>query len=137
MQSSNHAHVINLSQYELSTIEKDVLCKGIDFGVPPRVNEAAVRAEFELLYNKLIFAQPVATTLADTCRIDLAEIAKRYSCAVPDTREFYLQREHLKAPRDLCKNPDIVITRPDKGRAVVVLSKQQYLDKMGSFLADE
>ena len=45
-------------------------------------------------------------------------------------KEFSLRREHRKALRDLKTQKDLVITRPDKGRATVILTKDAYISKM-------
>ena len=47
-----------------------------------------------------------------------------------------LSREHLKARRELVKNNAVIITRPDKGRATVILTREEYLSKMAVILDD-
>ena len=47
-----------------------------------------------------------------------------------------LSREHLKARRELVKNNAVIITRPDKGRATVILTREKYLFKMAVILDD-
>ena len=71
------------------------------------------------------------------CRTSLAEIATRMATSKPDTKDFLLGREHLRALRDLERNENIVITKPDKGRAVVILSKTDYCAKMATILEDQ
>ena len=48
-----YSNIINLANVELTTIEKEVLCHGVDFGVPPRISEREILAEFELLQNNV------------------------------------------------------------------------------------
>ncbi|CAF5085982.1 unnamed protein product, partial [Rotaria magnacalcarata] len=38
--------------------------------------------------------------------------------------------------RSLAKNKDIIITRPDKGRGVVVMDRSDYMQKMNAILDD-
>ena len=45
-------------------------------------------------------------------------------------------REQHKALQELSKNTDIIITVPDKGSGVVILNKQDYVDKMENILSD-
>ena len=72
----------------------------------------------------------------DFCRTSLAQIATRISTSKPDEREFLLGREHIKALRELKRNTEIIITKPDKGRAVVILSKADHCAKMATILDD-
>ena len=60
---------------KLSTLEKEVLCRGVDFGVPPRINEPEILAEFELLQQRVIQFTPVSETAAGRSRFDLAAVA--------------------------------------------------------------
>jgi len=114
-----------------------VLCRGFDYGVPRNPHEPAVRADFELFYRRLKKFTLAPQADADACRISLANTAKKYATSKPDTTGFNLSREHMKALRDLRRNDEIVITKPDKGRAIVVLSKDQYAQKMEAILTDE
>lgn len=42
----------------------------------------------------------------------------------------------MKALRELRQRQDIVISRPDKGRAAVILNRSDYVNKMMSILND-
>ena len=87
---------------------------GVDFGVPPKVIEPQVLAEFELLQRQTASFSPVSESAAERCRLELAATAREFSTTKPDLRAFSLRRGHLKVMRELRTNPDIVITRPDK-----------------------
>ena len=41
-----------------------------------------------------------------------------------------MKAEHMKAIKELKNNKGIVITRPDKGNGVAILSREDYLAKM-------
>ena len=44
-----HSTIINLSDLELTDIQKDVLFRGLNFGIPPaKLSREAVIAEFEM-----------------------------------------------------------------------------------------
>ena len=47
-QRVQHDTIVNLSSVELTETEKDVLCQGLKFGVPPRLRKELILAEFEL-----------------------------------------------------------------------------------------
>ena len=118
-------------------IEKDLLCRGIDYGVPPTSLKPEVTLmEFELLYNKLSEFRPCSDTQKSLCAAKLRSIAEEHATQQPDRKSFSLSREHLKALRDLRARKDIIITRPDKGRATVIITKEQYHTKMATILDD-
>ena len=52
----DHSSIINLSDVELSDLEKDILCRGLNFGVlPPRTATSfeTIAAEFEFCWQQL------------------------------------------------------------------------------------
>ena len=134
--SLSHDTIINLSDKELTDIEKDVLSRGVDFGIPWRPRKEEVLAEFEMFYRKLVQFSPQSMDAAVQCRSSLETIAHEYANKDSDTRAFSLDREHLKALKELRRNEDIVISRPDKGRATVVLNRSDYVLKMKVILQD-
>ena len=121
---------------ELTNIQKDILCRGPHFGVPQRVRGETVLCEFELLYRNLLEFSPQSKDAATQCRSSLESLAHEYANKDNDTRSFSLGREHMKALRDLRRNHELVISRPDKGRATVVMNRKDYVSKMMSILID-
>ena len=71
------------------------------------------------------------------CRTGLQYLSTKAVSFKPDHSSFSLSKEHLKSLTELKRNKDIVITRPDKGRVTVILSKREYLEKMDHVLGDE
>ena len=67
----------------------------------------------------------------------MASIAENYANARIDWTGFPLSKEELAVIRELRRNENVVISRPDKGNGVVVLNKADYLKKMEAILADE
>ena len=130
-------NIINLSDVVLSTLEKEVLCRGVDFGVPSRISEAEVLAEFELLQHQLSQFTPVSRAAADRSKCELAAVAREFAGVRPDLRKFSLTHEHRKVLKDLRSNKDLIITKPDKGRATVLMANQQYINKMMTILDDK
>ena len=135
--TNNYETIINLANVELTTLQKEVLCRGVDFGVLPRKrDEAEVLAEFELLQRQTATLEPVSKEAAERSRCELAALAREFAAMKPDARNFSLRREHRNALFELRNNQDLVITRPDKGRATVILTKDSYLEKMMEILND-
>ena len=54
-----------------------------------------------------------------------------------DKTGYPLRREHFEAIRELKRNHDLIITRPDKGNSVVILRRSDYVDKMHKILSQE
>ena len=48
-----------------------------------------------------------------------------------------MHKEHFQAIKSLRSNEQILITKPDKGSGVVILSKSDYIQKMGNILNDK
>ena len=134
--TSNYDSIINLAGVELSTIQKEVLCRGVDFGFPPRVSQPEILAEFELLQRQTVSFAPVSKEAAERSRCDLAAIAQEVADTKPNLRKFSLHHEHRKALREL-RNENLVIVRPDKGRATVILTRDEYVQKMLTILQDQ
>ena len=61
-------------------------------------------------------------------------VAREFAASKPDTREFSLDREHRKVLRELRMDKRLVITKRDKGRATVILTKDMYVEKMTNIL---
>ena len=84
-------------------------------------------------FNKL---QPVTQSAAERSRGELAAIAHEYANTKPDVRSFSLKREHRNVLKDLRNDENLVIIRPDKGRATVIMKREDYIRKMTDILGD-
>ena len=131
-----HSHIVNLAGIDLTDIQKDVLCRGLDFGIPPRVDKLEVFAEFELCWRQLEDL-PTSEDKHAECKTTLASLAHKFANTKVDRTGFPLRNEHLKVIGDLRKNSDIVVTRPDKGKGVVLLNRGDYVEKMQSILSQQ
>ena len=65
----------------------------------------------------------------------MSGLAHRYANSSCDKNGFSLDREHLAALRDLRRNENIVISKPDKCNGVVILDKDDYVEKMADILS--
>lgn len=64
----------------------------------------------------------------------LNDLAHCYDTTSISHSEFKWRREHYYVINSLCHNESFVITKPDKGSGVVVLSHSDYADKMVTIL---
>ena len=108
----------------------------MDFGIPPKISEPDVLAEFELLLREASRLRPVSQEAAVRSKCELEAVAREFAASKPDMREFSLDREHRKVLRELRMDKRLVITKPDKGRATVILTKDMYVEKMANILND-
>ena len=132
----DHSTIVNLAGVELSETEKDVLCRGLNFGVLPKLSREEIEAEFELCWQQLDRKVPNSQEAKLQCKATLADLSQKYAGSKADRTDFPLDTDHLKALNGLKKRHDIIITRPDKGNGVVVLDRSDYLEKMEMILSD-
>ena len=63
----------------------------------------------------------------------LCDLAYGYCGATNDLSDLYLQRECMTAVKNLRRNPEIHICKPDKGSGVVILNQVDYLNKNAGY----
>jgi hypothetical protein len=126
-------HITNLSSHSLSDIEKQALCRGLNFCIPHNKPQAVVDAEFENFYQQLQSLQAPDVGLTKF-KADLVSLSKSFSQKF--RHESPLTKCHSEALSSLRSNDDLVICRPDKGNAIVLLDRCDYVQKMSLVLAD-
>ena len=97
----------------------------------------AARGWVSTKLQQLCNHQSVSEESLMNCRTELQYLSTKAVSWKPDHSSFSLSKEHLKSLTELKRNKDIIITRPDKGRATVILGKRDYLEKMDHVLGDE
>ena len=127
--------VFNYSDYVLSKREEFVLSLGLDFCLP----------NFKPTFNKFylpienLFTRLKALKLPSDLSVlqnDLQTIAqKTYQKSNQNWLPFFHKSDY-ELLKNLSKNPDVVIAKPDKGRGTVILNKTDYLRKMDDILKD-
>ena len=120
---------------ELTEVEKDVLCRGLKYGIPPRLEKEKIQAEFELCWQQLQRSKSTSKLKEDVCKASLSDLGKQYSNSKIDRLNYPLKKEHLKTIGKLKRRKDIVITKPDKGNGVVLLRREDYVRKMEEILS--
>ena len=74
--TNNYNTLLNLANVELNTLQKEVLCRGVDFGIVPRISEPNILAEFELLQRQASRFVPISKADAERSRYELAAVAQ-------------------------------------------------------------
>ena len=128
--------IFNYSNCVLSKREF-LLSFGTDFCLPNfRPNFSKFFLPFELLFNT-VSQLPLHTKL-ESARQTIQSIAhKAYSkCKVVSWFPFF-RKEDFDILKKLSGNSDIIVCRPDKGKGVVIMNREDYLDKMNMILSDQ
>ena len=131
------SNVLNLSSYELSSNELFALKHGLKFSIPPQgISRVKVFSEFESLAGQLHHHKPKSKEQLERLHAKLYDLAHGF-CGTPiDLGDFRMRKECYNAYKLLGSNPNIVITKPDKGSGIVVLDRNDYISKMMLVLSD-
>ncbi len=130
--------VYNLSHRELTEVDTCVLEKGLKFGIRnKKINQFEILARFEELAQSLNNEEMVEE--ADELRANLNTKSAFFKELQKLSSEFFLlckqsvdnlPKEELDALIELAKDKKIVISKADKGAAVVVQNIDDYREKM-------
>ena len=131
--------IFNLSDRVLTVREKFLLSFGLDFGLPIyRPNFYSHFLPFESLakrlkdipcYNNVPFSA-VTSIIKDTALSIYNHTKKKLNHASIFNTEDY------KILKNLGNDSSITVSRPDKGRGVVILNRTDYVTKMNHILSD-
>ena len=131
-------NIVNLSDYKLSDTEQFVLSHGLSFCLPPSsVKREETLADFEVLYAQLKHHKPRSEEQLAALKSRLSDLAHAYCGSPIDLGDFLMTKECFQAIKSLRTNEEILITKPDKGAGVVILSKKSYIEKMMAILSDK
>ena len=128
--------VVNISSYNLSEEELDILKFGLTFAIkPPLLRKSQIFTTFELLHQDLK-RHLVDKNKAKEVRSEIQHLATTY---VNSFKPSLKDLKKLKILKKLKKNKDIIILRPDKGNGVVVhvFDKLAYNNAISDLLSDD
>ena len=123
----------------LTEAEKTVLARGLRFCLPPKdVDKYDVKCSFELFYRDLVKLNvPLTSENQDRLRNQLKNISYNYIYSYDFSKQKnILSKDEWKALNDLRSDDSIIITKPDKGNGIVIVSRLDYLNKMKQLLSD-
>ena len=124
----------------MTETEKSVLAHGLQFRLPLKdVDKYAVKCSFELLYRDLIKLDLPLTDNKnhDQLKTKLKNISYSYIYSYDFSKQKnILSKDEWKALIDLRNDDSIIITKPDKGNGVVIISRLDYLNKMKHLICD-
>ena len=123
----------NLTQYELSQEESDLLKAVLYFSIQPhKIRKSEIFTTFEKIHRSFIDNLKSKETKS-WIKAHLSYLANSYfyNCK-PSPR---ILRQH-RVLRNLRKNKDITITKPEKGNGVVILDRKFYENGIQEIISD-
>ena len=125
--------ITNLTQYKLFQEESDLLKTGLSFSIQPdKIRKSKIFTTFEKIHcsfiNNLKFEETKSQIKAHLSYLDHSYFYKY------KPSPCILRQHHVF--RNLRKNKDIIITKPDKGNGVVILDKKLYDNAIQEIISD-
>ena len=131
--------IFNFSSKQLSSRIKFLLSFGLDFGLPVyNINFF----DYFLSFEKLAFTlknQPIVSPFNfNDVKKQLQSIAFKYFYGFKAFKVFspIFTKDDVNTIKSLAADKSIVVTRPDKGRGVVLLNRSDYVNKIEGILSD-
>ena len=122
----------NLTQYDLSQEESDLLKAGLYFSIQPdKIWKSKILTTFEKILC-LFLSNLIAKDTKSQIKACLSYLANSYFYNYKSSR--ILRQHHVL--RNLRKNKDIVITKLDKGNGVVILDWKLYDNAIEQIISD-
>jgi len=118
--------VVNISKYKLSEPETSVLAKGLNFATAPSV----IPIDEYVLSTEKACSQ-LAPAKAESMRGEITNILKKAKPPV-----FNISKEEKLALDKIRKDTSIQILPADKGRATVIMDKDDYKTRVKDMLED-
>jgi len=123
----------NMSSYQLTQAEERILCRGMNFCIENKLTDYLdFQTDVELnMYKIEEFCHP--TIFRSLCQ-DMYRYSKQLIINNKKKRMRNISDKELNAIRKLKNNNNIIITKTDKGNAIVILDKKAYIEKAKSLL---
>ena len=130
-------YVHNYSDLQLCDTLLECLSLGPKFCIPKRRNDGMdLEIALEDLNSQTLGLTPQSVDSLAEFKSTLVNCCLQYKKCKPRLNSP-LTKDHLLALRQLQKNKDIVLSRPDKGSGIVLLNKKDYISKLDAILADQ
>ena len=125
--------ITNLTQYELSQKESDLLKEGLYFSIEPhKTRKSEIFTTFEKVHRSFLNNLKSEETKSQI-KAHLSYLANSYFYNYKSSPRILRQHRVL---RNLRKNKDIVVTKPDKGNGAVILDRKLYNNAIEEIISD-
>ena len=122
----------NLTQYELSQEESDLLKAGFHFSIQPdKSRKSEIFTTFEKIHRSFLNNLKSEETKSQI-KAHFSYLANSYFYNYKPSPRI---RQH-RVLRNLRKNKDIVITKPDKANGIVILDRKLYNNAIEEIISD-
>ena len=130
----NHKETVNnLSSFKLTEEQLDILKNGLTHAIPPnRVNKTDILVTFDLIH-RMLKNDLKRQSDKGVLKTQISHLANTYVSSYKASKTTIHKHKILK---QLSKNTDIVITKPDKGNGVVILNRKDYDNMINDILND-
>ena len=120
-------------QYELPQEKSDLLKAGLYFSIQPdKIGKSEIFTTFEKIHRSFLNNLKSEETKSQI-KAHLSYLANSYFYNYKPSPRILRQHRVL---RNLRKNKDIVITKPDKGNGVVILDRKLYNNAIEEIISD-
>ena len=130
--------IFNYSDKVLTRDQKEALSMGLKFCfLPSKLKYSTFFASFEQLLFKLSKHDiyEIFPDALNSFNSQLKSIAFRnFYSFKPQVSNYH--KKIISCLKELSRDKNVIITKPDKGNGVVLLNKSSYLEKMNTILAD-
>ena len=125
--------ITNLMQHELSKEESDLLKAGLYFSIQPdKIRKSEIFITFEKIHRSFLNNLKSEETKSQI-KAHLSYLANSYFYNYKPSSRILRQHRVL---RNLRKNKDIIITKPDKGNGIVILDRKLYDNAIQEIISD-
>ena len=125
--------ITNLTQYELSQEESHLLKAGLYLSIQPdKIRKSEICTTFEKIHRSFINHLKTEETKSQI-KAHLSYLTNSYFYNYKTSPRILRQHRIL---RNLRKNKDFVITKPDKGNGVVILDRKLYDTAIEEIISD-
>jgi len=132
--------ITNLCSIDIPESITNILCLGEKFGLPANLNDK--RERLELTVNSVKNFEMVIPKLPEKVVDNVRSMIVNSLCRNISSNnhlshfDTYINREVKKCKNFLRNNPDIFVTKADKGQVTVIMDRKVYVDKMTQNLED-
>ena len=131
--------IFNFSDRILSHKERWLLSFGLNFKLPVfKLNFYSYYHKFESFYQQLLKLPHYRCNGVLSLKSYLQPLINKFYFNFKPYKVFspIIKKDDIKILRNLSKDNTITITRPDKGHGVVILNKDDYINKVTTILSD-
>ena len=126
--------VHNISSYTVTDAEERLLWRGWEFCIEHRLSNF-LNFKTDIEQNALLLEPICHPTAFNTICRQLSSASDRYMSSMRKRKFRNLTDEEVLALRSLKQNSDIIISRAEKGNAIVVMNKNDYVSRAQTILS--